>query len=135
MPSCRSSGDRSVPNHSESLSGADSRFKIGTVRLGPIEIERGKHGPSPADVMPNALAFVRFVNGISLPLILVGAIWGLISLNATAEILFGVGAGLTVVSTYSLVIAVKMHNARLARAADREAAIKASQQLHDLEAN
>ena len=48
-----------------------------------------------------------------------------------AEAVFGVGAGLMVVSTFSLVIAVKLHNGRLARAADREAAIKAIQRLDD----
>jgi hypothetical protein len=97
----------------------------------PIEIEWRKPGPSPADVLPTALAFVRFLNGIGMALILVGAIWIFVNLNTTAEVLFGVGAALVVVSTYGLVIAVKVHNARLARTEDREAIVKASQAPDD----
>jgi cbb3-type cytochrome oxidase subunit 3 len=95
------------------------------VRRFPIQIELSKPGPSPADVLPNALAFVRFLNTISIILILVGGIWIFVNLNATAEVVFGVGAGLMLLSTFSLVVAVKIHNARLRSAEDRAAVLKA----------
>ena len=96
-----------------------------------MQIEPAEPRPSPADVMPNASAFVRFLNAISLTLILVGGIWLFVNVNALAEIVFGIGAGLMVVSTFGLVMAVKAHNARLKRAEGRETIVRAGQGPND----
>jgi hypothetical protein len=102
----------------------------------PIQIEFSKPGPSPADVLPNALAFVRFLNAINLALVLVGAIWWIVSPNdSTGEVLVFLGIGLMAASAWTLAIAVKAHNARVRNAEDREAAVEASRQPDDLDAN